>query len=388
MVNFFRKDICKYGWKPFFVGIFQIFVVYIILFVGNCFAELFYLFSGEHKDYVNVWSVICSLFFTFESLILLFSLTIILNLAVYLFFTTLFRFFVNYNLDEQKGIFTFKDIFSKNINLAFLFVVSTSLFTFLIANYTYEQKNPIYSEGKLFVYFFLSMNFSYVLGYLSYIYIDFFKDIKICNKYDEKVKIVLGRAEKIKDRHGDSGLHDFIRALIFPSMYKHIYSCITAPDHRSPCFPECFDFFPIGNLINSGRMIKVDENNKDRHLIHLSRDIVFTTPWNPTGIVAHPGGIGHRVDFYEDPLNHDICIIYPMKICIVMNGNHSIMQGILNGTGTIHAKYYICLSKQDLNRYTYDGTNWIENSTNKKTLVKNHDVGLVWEISKLLDEIM
>ena len=38
----------------------------------------------------------------------------------------------------------------------------------------------------------------------------------------------------------------------------------------------------------------------------------------------------------------------------------------------------------ELKRYSYTGTHWFDNVTKEEIPVHNHDIGLAWEVSKLL----
>ena len=197
-----------------------------------------------------------------------------------------------------------------------------------------------------------------------------------------KLSIVLSRAEEIKKINGDEGIHDYIRALLYPTMYKYIYDCLTAPDNEAPTF-KYENFWPIENHTWRQQSVSIAEEDKDKHLIELNKDIVFTNPWDHKRIVSHLGNIGHKDKFKEIVTNHWVEIFYPMKVCFVQNGNHSIAQGILTGEGVLHATSYIDLTDK-LNSYLYDGFQWINEKTKKTEPVYNHNFGLVWEISKLL----
>ncbi len=200
----------------------------------------------------------------------------------------------------------------------------------------------------------------------------------------QKLKIALTRAEKIKQTNGNDGIYDFMRALLYPSMYAHLYDCLIAEDHCAPDLPKYYQLFPTQNISIESKAVTIPLKERNNHPIDLSKDVVFTTPWHPGRISKHLGCIGHRVDFKEDPTNHKIIVFYPMKISFVIGGHHSIMQGILNGKGIVHATEYCDLS-ENLKQYSYDGDFWIDNKTKKHLCVLNHDFGLIWELSKLLD---
>jgi len=198
----------------------------------------------------------------------------------------------------------------------------------------------------------------------------------------QKLSIVLSRAEEITKVNGDEGIYDYIRALLYPTMYKYIYDCLTAPNNEAPTL-NYEDFWPYENFTGNLQSVSIAEKDKDKYLIKLNKDIIFTNPWNSKGIVSHLGNIGHKVKFNEDVTNHWVVIFYPMRVCFVQNGKHSIAQGILTGEGVLHATSYIDLTEK-LNLYSYDGFYWINEKTKKTKHVYNHDFGLVWEVSKLL----
>lgn len=198
----------------------------------------------------------------------------------------------------------------------------------------------------------------------------------------QKLSIVLSRAEEIKKINGNEGIYDYIRALLYPTMYKYIYDCLTAPNNEAPTL-NYENFWPCEIRTWRLQSVSVAEKDKDKYLIQLNKDIIFTNPWHPQGIVSHLGNIGHKVKFKEDVTNHRVVFFYPMRVCFVQNGNHSIAQGILTGEGVLHATSYYDLT-EIIDLYSYDGFDWLNEKTKKKKSVYNHDFGLVWEVSKLL----
>lgn len=210
-------------------------------------------------------------------------------------------------------------------------------------------------------------------------FLNIIKEIKSKDS-KKKLNVVLERAKQIKLKNGNDGLHDYIRALLYPSMYMHLYECLTAHDHNAPPPLNYIDLFP-GNEFQ----LHLNEvaQSESQYQVNLGKDIIFTTPWNPQRIVSHIGYISHKVPFKEDTTNHHIVTYIPLQISIVSSGNHSIMQGILNKDGIVHPEYVYNLSNE-LKRYSYTGTHWFDNVTKEEIPVHNHDIGLAWEVSKLL----
>lgn len=159
--------------RPFSCALFQILLVYLVLLLGCCCGVFFwYLQKGINN---NIFSLIISLFKSCYLWLFLFGFSILPNIIVYLIFTTIFSLFVNYRLEPRRQLFTFKEIFSRNICLSFLFVNITSLFTYFIAHTNSLEVNT--NESGDLAFFFLVLNFCYVLGFTFFIYIDFFNDI-------------------------------------------------------------------------------------------------------------------------------------------------------------------------------------------------------------------
>ena len=155
------------------------------------------------------------------------------------------------------------------------------------------------------------------------------------------LELVLERAKIIGTRSGNSGLHDYIRALLYPSMYQHLYNCITSEEHKIPGDNTCFEFFPDERIYN--RLTDVKELTGKKYKVFLGHDIVYATPWNSDSI-NNIGKIGHKKEFVEDPSNHQVVLYQPMDVSFVINGNHSIMQGIITGTGIVHPSIVCDLS--------------------------------------------
>ncbi|WP_019677670.1 DUF6710 family protein [Arsukibacterium perlucidum] len=117
--------------------------------------------------------------------------------------------------------------------------------------------------------------------------------------------------------------------------------------------------------------------------LQLSTDIVLAAPWHPRRLISNIGSIGQdrpRGIFQQDS-NHMILYHYPLMIGWVAGGNHSLMQGILQGGSVIPEEVYDV--SPIIHAVAFDGTQWVCcHSGNPMGKPRYPEFGWCWEIAK------
>lgn len=195
----------------------------------------------------------------------------------------------------------------------------------------------------------------------------------------KRLEVVLDYARKIKNKES---LHKVIKALLYPVMYNLIYDAFTLPHSPDCSFEVFFKNFPFDLHFYSKNCKPIYKEDNVNYVVDLSKDIIFTFPWYRNSIIGlcH---IGYSEKFKEEWADASIAILDPLKVCLVIRGNHSVMHGILAGEGKVTADEYLDISPI-LHRYSYNGKFWLDNTTGEQKEVLNHNIALAWEVSKLM----
>ena len=218
-----------------------------------------------------------------------------------------------------------------------------------------------------------------------------FKRRKNQQKNQQCLAAVLERANNIVNSHKTReeqklALRDFINVLLRPLLWSHIRQQYLNEDHKHSeiKLPRLFDIVPFEHLAYDPRPKCDDEL---QHL-NLGNDCVFVNPWRPSSLNCMLGTIGHGNNpFKQREDNHDVSLLMPMRIGYVWRGNHSIMQGMLTGSGKIIPCEVINCS-QYFDRYSFDGTHWVDHESDQKVEARYIEFGWVWEICKAYQNIL
>lgn len=127
---------------------------------------------------------------------------------------------------------------------------------------------------------------------------------------------------------------------------------------------------------------------KSSKKIILNKDLILPWPWRKSKFVRSLFNIGEGRKFgkwKQDYNNHFVQVWLPMGIAWVVNGNHSICMGIIQG-GELEPEGYYDISEV----YKYvdcDGVNYIKKEDNSViSEVKNVEFAAIFEIGRLLNE--
>ncbi len=216
---------------------------------------------------------------------------------------------------------------------------------------------------------------------------------------------LLRRADQLVEQQNHEGLKDLIKLVLRPLQSIHLLDAYVKDDHQSIGELNkqwCFGFkSPIRIKQNDGSFVEKKyedwlwsegcfiENDDVYPTLSLGSDITFSAPWEPRRIINNLGKIGKDRpygEFVQDS-NHMVFYIYPLMIGTVGGGNHSIMQGILDGKGEIKPTEMYDVSPL-LTSVSFDGASWIcSYSGNNIGTPRYPELGWVWEIAKRYVEV-
>lgn len=120
---------------------------------------------------------------------------------------------------------------------------------------------------------------------------------------------------------------------------------------------------------------------KEYKEIDLSNDCIFALPWRDISVISTVSMLS-EIDFEYIEGNHGALFYYPINICYVHNGNHSISAGMHYKKGKIKADF--CdITPLFSNVYT-DGASWYNIHTNN-VIEELYDfrIGLLFEVAKM-----
>lgn len=217
----------------------------------------------------------------------------------------------------------------------------------------------------------------------------FFLDLLRTRRLEKENSIalikVLERAEKIVHSVAADkqrvALHDYIRVLLIPLIWKNIRQEYLNDDHNHSeiKLSEMFPFEVLG--------YRDDSLTDTNYELHLGVDLLVPNPWRPKAL-NQLGFIGHEDNpFEQNVINHDVTLFLPMRISYVWRGHHSIMNGMLNHSGTVMPKNVVDCSIH-FERYSFDGTNWIDSQTKRMWPTPYPEFGWVWELSKRYKDVL
>lgn len=211
-------------------------------------------------------------------------------------------------------------------------------------------------------------------------------------------KMIMNWANKVKNWNPEplrkeQALQDLMKILLRPIQAEHIRDAYLKPENKargSLTFPE--DFFSPYHLDLVYEIITKEERSSNiefrkQHILNLATDIVLPTSWNSCSIVDMLGTIGNvnrYLGSFEQSSNHRVTLILPLKIGFVTGGNHSIIQGIINGDGEIIPDQVIDL-EQLFDIISFNGENWVDLPTGTSCeRPRYQEFGWVWEIARLM----
>lgn len=209
---------------------------------------------------------------------------------------------------------------------------------------------------------------------------------------------ILRRADILAEQGNTEGLKDLIKLIMRPIQARHMLDAYKKDDKQAICEIgldtslgfRCFINAKVdGHFIHNRTLIdwlhsddcKIKGN---KPLLSLASDTILPTPWDPLSIIANLGQIGHNrlKGQFKQATKHSITYIYPLMIGLVNSGNHSIMQGILDGYGEITPSDVYDISCL-LDAVYFDGTNWISHHGGEEIGKPPYvEFGWIWEIAK------
>ena len=215
------------------------------------------------------------------------------------------------------------------------------------------------------------------------------------NSFNELLK----RAEILLEEKNVEGLKDLIKLVLRPIQSAHLLEPYLSAEHSANGqLSPWRDWGIEGTLhvvineqvINDKDFIAwccsdmcMIDNQELFPRLQLSIDIVLPTPWHPSRLISNIGSIGPGRPcgiFQQDP-NHVILYHYPLMIGWVAGGNHSIVQGILQGGSVVPDEVYDI--SPIINAVTFDGVQWVcSHSGNPMGTPRYPEFGWCWEIAK------
>lgn len=181
-----------------------------------------------------------------------------------------------------------------------------------------------------------------------------------------------------KEPKRQQALNDLIRIILKPIQCKHITNSYAVQPHMGIPSIEVSDFLPFALPETTLHVY-----NKDSHgVLYLKQDIVLPTTWHPSSLISSLALIQDNQSNFKQNINHQVILFLPFRIGFVINGNHSIAQGILKGNGIIQPNSVIDVSSL-LPQITFDGKYWLKNENNKVLgRPRYKEFGWVWEAYK------
>lgn len=160
---------------------------------------------------------------------------------------------------------------------------------------------------------------------------------------------IMNIADILAEEGNVEGLKDLIKLVLRPIQSVHLLDAYTSAQHEgkgSLCYTKDIGIEGLLHIVLNGQIVNnkgfvawcisetcmVDDKSLYPHL-ELSKDIVLSTPWHLSSLTNTIGSIGqHRSQgMFRQGQNHVVIYQYPLMIGWVSGGNHSIMQGILQG---------------------------------------------------------
>ena len=200
------------------------------------------------------------------------------------------------------------------------------------------------------------------------------------------------------EQNNAEGLKDLIKLVLRPVQARHLRDAYLKGDHQAINeigldtdlgFRSFIRAEINGSLVDNrtltGWLFSDDCRIEDeKSTLSLASDLVLPTPWHPQSIIANLGkiGLGRQNGPFKQSSNHSVIYIYPLMIGLVNGGNHSIMQGILEGHGEIIPTEVYDISCL-LSAVCFDGYDWISELSGLRIGTPPYaEFGWVWEIAK------
>lgn len=138
--------------------------------------------------------------------------------------------------------------------------------------------------------------------------------------------------------------------------------------------------FPTFYRNENGDSLCIEIKNKYKE-IDLSKDCIFALPWKSLSVIRTINMLS-EIDFEYIKTSHRALYYYPIDICYIWNGIHSISLGMYFKKGTIEANY--CDITPLFNNIATDGAHWYNVHTN--TIIDDlYDfrTGLLFEVARM-----
>lgn len=205
-------------------------------------------------------------------------------------------------------------------------------------------------------------------------------------------QVELNKENYPSSKYNEHPILDVVRALGRNLQSKHLTQLILdGHDGNIPDVePANIYFSELESLTREGkRSYDIMKQLEVERVVDLKKDLVLPWSWNYTRYVRSISSIGEGRawgDWEEDTANHFIILWLPMGIAWVGGGNHSISSGILQGCGTIKARYVYDISP--LYNYVYtDGAHYFRKEDDSIICeVRNVEFSGIFEIGRLMKE--
>lgn len=217
---------------------------------------------------------------------------------------------------------------------------------------------------------------------------------KVLKEFDA----VMQTAAKLANRKNVEGLRDLQKIVLKPIQALHIRDAYLKPPHggvESLFWNESLGIERHIPGLNQGLVDYVWSPKclvRDKSVypeLRLSSDIVLPTSWHPTSIVQNLGRIGKGLSNgeFKQSTNHSVMYSYPLGIGWVANGNHSIIQAVLRGEGTVvPTEIHDMTDLLDL--IMFDGSVWRSRDTGSVLGSPRYkEFGWVWEVGRMISTV-
>lgn len=209
---------------------------------------------------------------------------------------------------------------------------------------------------------------------------------------------LMSRAVALAEKENTEGLRDLIKIVLRPVQSRHIRDAYLKEPHKAVGSLFWSESLGIESFIPgiNKRLVEYVWSDeclvRDKSLypsLNLASSVTLPTSWNPTGIVANLGRIGEGLSNgpFQQSSNHSVMLSYPLDIGWVANGNHSLIQAILRGQGSVVPTEVHDLSKL-IELIKFDGEVWRSTLTKEALGSPQYpEFGWVWEIARLINSV-
>lgn len=165
--------------------------------------------------------------------------------------------------------------------------------------------------------------------------------VKHFNNIIDFAKAVIKEVDQSSKDHEYTREHpvlDVIRLIGRKIQFEYMWNFVLTGENFFQIHPDMFLFDYSEPISRNGKSLRdVRREVKFNRNVLLSRDVVLPWPWNKTSLrtcISHLGE-GRPWGAWKQEQNHRIELWLPIGVAWVLNGNHSIATGIIQGTGEI-----------------------------------------------------